>query len=306
MRSTVLLIILLLVLNAAWASKEHYYDKPRAIKNISSPTVVKLSRASSKHYYVLVKINDQGPFKFMLDTGASLSVISQKVVDSLKLQQSIKGKYTRNNKEYKANLYRIPKLSLGHAELYDYDMIVYPEPTFMSYLKNEFNEQIDGVLGIGAFYYYLLTLDFPNKIISLGNEQLELSTKNIIAFNNNEKIPIVSVSFKDKGNHSKKMDFVLDTGSNEEFTLPPLVKSLAFKKISSEKIQNGTHYGEYSALKEKIIANGYWGNKVFKNPTVVYNQSIYDTIVPFGLMGILALEKCRITIDQKKSLLKLE
>jgi len=251
-------------------------------------------------------INDKGPYRFMVDTGASISVISQNLVNTLKLQQIKRVNFTRNNAHLKADLYRIPKLKLGVAELYNYDVIVYPEPTFISFLKKEFNENIDGILGIGAFYDYLLTLDFPHKLLFLENNRLQPKSKNVLSFNNQEKIPIVSVSFKDKSNMAKQINFVIDTGSNEQFTLSPVIGTLPFKKLQSQKIHHGTHYGEYHALKDKLDVNAYWGNKIFNNPTVVYNNEIFSKNDSFGLMGILVIDKLRLTIDQRYNLIKIE
>lgn len=299
-------VVIFLLFKTATADAQLHYHKPKTVKSLSNPISLPLTRISSKHYCVDVYINQQGPFKFLVDTGSSLSVISQTLAHQLNLQVVKKVRYSRHQSQFKGNLYRIPSLRLGSAEIYDYDMMVYPEPTFISYLKQGFNEHIDGILGIGAFYDFLLTLDFQNHILRLENRHLIQNGKNVRKFDNGEKIPIISVMFKDNDNHAKEMNFVVDSGSNEAFTLPPGITTLPFTKIESQSVQYGSHYGEHAATKEKIAANAYWAGKEFKEPEVVYNKALYDTNVSFGLMGILMMEHMKITIDQKKSLIAVE
>ncbi len=302
----IFVIFIMLIIKTATSFAVDYYNKPRSTNQLSTPTSLQLTQMSSKHYFINVTINGKGPFRFMVDTGAPISVISQRLANTLHLEKSKRIKFTRNNKQFNANLYRIPMLKIGNAELIDYDMIVYPEPTIISYFKKEFNEHIDGILGFGAFSDYLITLDFPKKRFILENGQLKPNQQKVSSFNIKEKLPVTSIIFKDGSNHSMQYHFVIDTGSNEQFTLPPMVNFLPYKKTNSQMIKNGTHYGEYTALKEKIVADAYWGDSKFVNPTVVYNKSIYDSNVPFGLMGLEVMDKLKITIDQKKKLIKIE
>ncbi len=302
----IFVIFIMLIIKTATASAVDYYNKPKNSKHLAAPVTLQLSQMTSKHYFINVTINGKGPFRFMVDTGAPISVISQRLADSLHLEKSKGIKFTRNNKKFSASLYRIPQLKMGNAELNDYDMIVYPEPTIISYFKKEFNEHIDGILGFGAFSDYLMTLDFPNKRFLLENSHLNPNHQKVSSFNIKEKLPVTSIIFKDGTNRSMQYHFVIDTGSNEQFTLPPVVDVLPYKKSSSQTIKNGTHYGEYTALKEKIVADAYWGDKKFVNPTVVYNKAIYDSNVPFGLMGLQLMDKLKITFDQKKKLIRIE
>lgn len=299
-------IFIMLIIKTAPLCASDYYLKPKTANQLSIPTSLPLIQMASKHYCIDVTINGKGPYRFMIDTGAPISVISQKLADDLHLDKSKRIKFTRNYKRFNATLYRIPQLKIGNAELNDYDMLVYPEPTMISYFNKEFNEHIDGMLGFGAFSDYLMTLDFPKKRLILENSHLNPNHQKVSSFNIKEKLPVTSIIFKDGSHHSMQYHFVIDTGSNEQFTLPPLVSVLPYKKTNSQMIKNGTHYGEFTAIKEKIVADAYWGDKKFVNPTVVYNKGIYDSNVPFGLMGLQVMDKLRITIDQKKKLIKIE
>lgn len=300
-----ILFTLLLLLKTATSDAAFYYNRPDKVKILSTVTAIPMNQISSKHYCIEVYIDNQGPFKFMVDTGASLSIISQQLADKLHLQLVKKVNFSRDNTQYKGGLYRIDKLTLANAELYHYDVMVYPEPTFISYLKDGFHEHIDGILGIGAFYDYLLTLDFQKNLMTLENRNLIQQSKNVSVFDNSEKIPIVTVLFSDQKNR-QAMRFVVDSGSNEAFTLAPAIISLPFNKIKSEHIPQGSHYGEYIVVKEKLAANAYWGDKALKEPSVVYNKALYDANVSFGLMGILVMEHFKITIDQRKNLIEVE
>jgi predicted aspartyl protease len=283
-----------------------YYEIPHSAKTLDAATHVKLHKTSSSHIVVKVKLNGQGPFKFLIDTGASHSVISERLAKKLNLKPIHVMKFKRSDTIFKANVYRFDTINLGDAQINQYDMVVYPEPSFISYLKTYFKEDIDGIFGFGAFYHYLWTLNLSKKEMSLVNGQLNAKEKDVLKFAQPEKIPLVTVDFKDNKKQSKRLNFVIDTGSNEEFTLPPGVLNLPFKKMSTKTIKSGTHFGEFTAKKDKIHADVYWGSKIIKNPTVVYNKAMYDANLPFGLMGILALEKTRITFDQKQNLLQLQ
>ena len=298
------LMILLLLLGIQTVASASSFDRPARADSLNDPVSLGLIPLKSKHFAIEVNINGKGPYKFMLDTGSSVSVISQKLASKLKLVKTKQVKYTRNDKKYNANLYNVPELSLGDVHLYDYDMLAYPEPSFISYMKKEFHEDIDGILGVGAFYHYLLTLDLPeqNIILHSGNLTADADTT---TYKNQDKIPMVAVVFKDEKN-TRKMSFVLDTGSNEEFTMPPGIHTLPFKKISSESIQTGSHYGEQNAIKVKIKADAFWEGKEFTEPSVVYNKGLYDSSVNFGLMGLEVMKNLKITLDQKKLLIKVE
>lgn len=300
----IMFLLVLILLHFQTVFAQNSYDMPARASELTSPTNLTLLPLKSKHYAIEVMINDKGPYKFMIDTGSSVSVISQRLANKLNLTKTKQVKYTREDKKFNASLYRIPKMTFGDAQINDYDVLVYPEPSFIGYMKKSFNEDIDGILGIGAFYHYLLTLNLPEKELTLHSGELT-ADKDTKTYQNQEKIPIVSVVFKDN-KHSKKMNFVVDSGSNEQFTMPPTVKTLPFKKISSQKIQSGSHYGEKTAMKVKITADAFWEDKEFADPTVVYNTGLYDANVNFGVMGLGIMKSLKITFDQKKHLIKIE
>ncbi len=299
---SLLCFIILFGLQIAYAG--HSFDKPSRANELSEPMALDLIPLKSKHYAIEVMIGDKGPYKFMIDTGASVSVISQRLASKLKLENTKQVKYTRNEKKYNANLYRIPKITMGNAEIYDYDLLAYPEPSFISYMKKNFGEDIDGILGVGAFYHYLLTIDIPQNalILNTGKLSADSDTKK---YQNQEKLPIVPVVFKDNKN-SRRLNFVIDTGSNESFTMPPTVKTLPFKKLSSTEFHTGSHYGEQTATKVKVKADAFWGEKEFNDPTVIYNEKLYDSSVNFGLLGLKVMKQFKITIDQQNTMIKVE
>jgi predicted aspartyl protease len=258
-----------------------------------------------------VIINGKGPFYFLFDTGMSQSCISETLAQKLELQFISGQSMLINNIPHEVDFYRLNTLKIGNAEIYDYDVAVLPEPGVLTLINNSLTDTkitIEGAIGFGAFYDYLLTLDAKSNILSLKTGSLDPKASNTFTYQENNRIPIIPVSFKDDNGHEMKLDFVIDSGYDSQFFLPSAISSIPFN-ITSKKASRGEELTKYNMITiAKIKGTAIVGNKTLIEPIMIYNDKPYEGAEkrPFGLMGIDVLKSLKMTFDQKANLLKLE
>src|SRR5436190_23248466 len=80
-----LLLLLLLALSACTLPAAKDFDTPAS--TVRGEVPFELAPPNDAAVIVPVKINGHGPFKFVLDTGATFTCIDQKLVDQLKLPE---------------------------------------------------------------------------------------------------------------------------------------------------------------------------------------------------------------------------
>src|SRR3954467_2747334 len=97
-----------------------------------------------------VKVNGAGPFQFILDTGASIAILSPELAKQLNVEptgtregQTAGGKVT-------ASLGRVQSLDLGGALLQEADIAIVE----LGHIAKTVGAQIDGDLGYNFFKHY--------------------------------------------------------------------------------------------------------------------------------------------------------
>jgi hypothetical protein len=114
--------------------------------------------------YVPVMVNGAGPFQLVLDTGASLSGVSDPRAQQLKLE--IKGKADiAGNGETPSHVQLAKNVSfhLGAADLLEPSIAVVPFEEMQAYE----GRVIDGVLGVNLFHKYVVEIDYAGKSLNL-------------------------------------------------------------------------------------------------------------------------------------------
>jgi hypothetical protein len=184
---------------------------------------------------------------------------------------------------------------------------VLDEPNIITNFIKTRKFHIDGVLAIGAFYHYLLTLDYSHKRIGLISGELDKNDKDTIEFAPTKRIPVVLVEFKDNKNNTLQVKCILDSGFSGQFTFPTSVTKIPFNIIEAHQVRINAGFQEYIVNKDKIEAKAYFSDKVIENPIILYGKGIYGKSGDyFGLMGLDVIHQYRMTLDQKNRLLKIE
>lgn len=283
-----------------------YYSIPESAKEITSAYEIPLAFSPTEYFVVQVMINGKGPFLFMVDTGSSYTMLSKTVAQALNLPLQRRIKYPNNNSYSSLEVYQIDQLKLGEAEVNNYQVNVYSEPSIVTHFRNQKNIPIDGILGIGAFYHYLVTFDYQARKIILQSKALE-EGEGVMEFEDTRRSPVIPILFKDKNNVTLYIKCLIDTGFSGYFALPASVKTIPFKVLKEDKTLVRAGFEEHVINKDKLDVSVYVGKKKIVSPTVLYGKDIYGKANEgFGLLGLLVIHQFKVSIDQKSRLIKIE
>jgi predicted aspartyl protease len=160
--------------------------------------------------YVMVMVNGNGPFRFVIDTGTGTDAfVTPELADQLGLP--VAGQVRLNDPSgqggSKVPLVLIQSLRVAGVEF-----------TGIKAVRHTFMEeagQVQGMLGFTLFRNYLLTLDFPNRIVTLGSGRLAPDGEsNVFPFRMPDGVPISTLHID-----GKPVEAQLDSGGGG-LTLP--------------------------------------------------------------------------------------
>src|ERR1041384_6674237 len=141
---------------------------------------------------VEVRLNGQGPFAFMIDTGAGMQAdIDPSVAERLGLQpggRAINGDPSGENDREVATT-TIDSIMIGSGEFRNVTAVVRPQRITKDY------PDIDGILGFALFTDYLLTLDYKAMQVRLARGALPaMNGADILNFEIENRIPVIDLA----------------------------------------------------------------------------------------------------------------
>src|SRR5579885_2426712 len=124
----------------------------------------KLAGANGAAILVPVQINGQGPYNFVLDTGATFTCVDQKLADQLKLpaSHSLAGFGIGVRTTGEVNLIEISSIKVGTASASDL-----PACTLDLKQMQAVGDDIKGLLGLNFLKSYKIAIDFDRKVLTL-------------------------------------------------------------------------------------------------------------------------------------------
>lgn len=178
---------------------------------------------------VELKINGKGPYRFILDTGALTTAVSDDLSRELSLTPPAGVQVASVGGGPAPAIVLIHDVRIGDAVLEDMIAAVMP---LGGLLKGENAPR--GILSGACFPGYLLTYDYPGKRISIKKGALaSADSKSIFQYTEDQVLPTVPVRI---AGHDTQVH--LDTGSAFGLTLP--VKFLAELTLASQPKEAGT------------------------------------------------------------------
>ena len=137
-----------------------------SVRTSSSPKDGIRFRIDGSRPLLIVKVcvNGKGPFNFILDTGASLSVISPEV-----LKRAGPGGPLRSAKAFGATgstdvkLTRIGQLRIGTVAIADIEVAVMD----LDALSRTTRRKLGGIIGYNVLRRYRITIDYPKGVLFL-------------------------------------------------------------------------------------------------------------------------------------------
>lgn len=260
---------------------------------------------------VKIKINGQGPFIFLFDTGFSQSMISNTLAEKLKLNKEGTEAVTAHTPSQVVNTfqhtYLVNNIEIGDLVIHNYGMV--SSSGFEDEVQDLKALKVDGVLSANAFYGLLLTLDYQKEKIYIKNGDLLQETNGVITYSKSSDVPLVQAQIKfNKLKKSVYQNFILDTGFSSYFfintcKIPEMLNFTGKENLLSY---------DYLGFEQKKYFAQLYGDIVFDN-----NQAISSPYITFGpvncqltnsvgLIGRTFFEKNKVMIDQANALIKIE
>ncbi|CAN5357396.1 hypothetical protein BH10ACI2_BH10ACI2_20080 [soil metagenome] len=262
-------------------------DVPRKVAIDSDKSIVPMEIFGRKPS-LDVKINGKGPYKFFLDTGASATVMDQKLADELNLPT--KGTTSIGDPSdphgITANRNQIDKLEIGGATFTDLIAVSWDR----SPLYKEGAPR--GVLGMPLFRELLLTVDYPKNQIVIGRGSLAAANGNDILEYKYSEGDLFGIPIKVG---SADMYATLDTGSPGGLAFPSeYMEKLSLESKPTEVGRAKTVGGEAVIYGAKMKDPIKLGSTIFENPNITFFGRLTHLNIGYGLISQFAL-----TVDQK-------
>src|SRR2546423_13100715 len=244
---------------------------------------------------VEVKLNGEGPFAFMIDTGAGMQAdIDTSVAVRLKLRsngRAINGDPSGEN-DREVETTTIDSIAFAGAEFRNVTAVVRPQRITKDY------PDVDGILGFALFADYLLTLDYKSMQVRLARGALPAANaSDILNFEIENRIPVIELvvgkirvrAHIDSGN--VVAGFILPEEIVEQLQLLSQPITVGRARSVSNQIEL-----KQTQLRDAI----HLGRFEYPQPTITF-PALSDTNV-----GLKVLRDFALTFDQKNRRMKLE
>jgi predicted aspartyl protease len=175
-----------------------------------------------------VQVNGDGPFEFILDTGAGTSLLSSDLAKKLKIKiistkegQSAGGKIS-------VSLAKVDSLAVGQAKLDDVDVGIVD----LTNIGNTIGTKIDGDVGYNFLKHFRITIDYhdceirldePRRIQRLGRSSKAEVPMRLASLAK----PLLLVDVHANGHGP--FQFAIDTGTSTTAIAPELAQQLGLK-----------------------------------------------------------------------------
>ena len=131
-------------------------------------TVVPFELLPSGHMAVMVKVNGEGPYRLIFDTGAPITLLDNKVAKAAGLLKDIpEPLFTFFGSKGEV---KVKELQVGGQKVPDMTAIVMDHPTVEAISKafeKTLGGPIDGIVGFPFFSRFKMTLDYQAKTVTL-------------------------------------------------------------------------------------------------------------------------------------------
>jgi predicted aspartyl protease len=242
--------------------------------------------------YVMVEINGKGPYRFIIDTGTGAEAfVSPELADELQLPKAPEAVVL--NDPSKQGGQRVPVVVLPTIRLAGVDF------TSVRAIRHAVTGEAgtcQGMLGFTLFRNYLLTLDFPNRLVKLAEGALTPDgEKAVLPFRMQDGVPIASLSV-----NGQEVEAQLDSGgggltlpealaAHQKWDVPPVVFATGQTLTTRFDIKAARLYGYVKV-----------GKYTFDHPVVEIHPAF-----PLVNFGSPPMQSFSITFDQKHLLVRL-
>ncbi len=162
LRKLLAILLGLATLPAVAQDKPTPKDEP---KKPEAPIVVPIELLPSRHFVVQVMLDGKGPYRFILDTGAPLTIINSKTAKEAGLTKKAGGGGLMGMLGGGMNQVEVPTMELGSVKAAKTTAVVMDHPTVQA-ISDAFKKEsgpVEGLIGFPFFARYSMTVDYQKK-----------------------------------------------------------------------------------------------------------------------------------------------
>jgi predicted aspartyl protease len=175
-----------------------------------------------------VQVNGDGPFEFILDTGAGTSLLSSDLAKKLKIKIISTREGQSGGGKISVSLAKVDSLAVGQAKLDDVDVGIVD----LTHIGNTIGTKIDGDIGYNFLKHFRITIDYhdceirldePRRIQRLGRSSKAEVPMRLASLAK----PLLLVDVHANGHGP--FQFAIDTGTSTTAIAPELARQLGLK-----------------------------------------------------------------------------
>jgi len=243
-----------------------------------------------------VKINGKGPYRFIFDTGASMTVIDSELNDELKLP-AVPGMHAAPGHGPTPTIVSVEALGVGGATLKGVTAALIPLGNLLT-----MDPRPRGVLSALSFPGHLVTFDYPGRKIGLRKGKLEpADSAKTFAYGADDPLPTVPIRV---AGHETRVH--LDTGSGYGLMLPTrFLEELPLGSKPEPAGKARVHGGEYPITKARVDGPIVLGAYKLDLPEVSFTDVKPGFGPARGNIGYEVLRNFVVTLDSRNRLVRL-
>jgi len=278
---------------------------PQSLPTKSATVRFRLAGGAQPLILVPVEVNGQGPFEFILDTGAGTSLIATELADKLKVKLLGSKQGQSAGGAVSVSLAKLDSVSVGNAQLPDVDVGIVD----LKHIGATVGAKIDGDLGYNFLKSFRVSIDYekcqlrlddPRKldVFNRGGTEVGLRLANPAK-------PLILVDVH--ANRQGPFQFAIDTGTSTTAITPELAKRLG---VAAWPIGQGTTAGAHVAVTAGILDSFMVGGAKTEKMSVVVADffAVLSEAVGARLDGIVGynfLRNYKVVIDYPNERLSL-
>lgn len=284
-------LIVALALSCSWHARDAHSAGAAAKSPLEIPMKVDGGMPT-----IEVMVNGKGPFVFGVDTGAQGGArIDSSLMEKLALKPSghVQATDGSGRNPQMAEVVKLDSIDVGSLRFTDVTA------GSRNYRKSPRPLNIDGIVGLSVFSEFLVTLDYPAKLLRIEKGELpKADGAEILDYKSKGGIPLLELSVG-----STKIDVHLDSGNMiGAFVLPTaFIEKLtrASEPVVVGRARSASGEMEIKQLQVKEVIR--LGRHEFPEPTVTY-----PALSDIGNVGAKTLSQFVVTFDQKNERVRLK
>lgn len=243
--------------------------------------------------YAFVSIHGSPPLRLLVDTGAPVHSICERVAAELGLVADgtiLLRDYARNER-HQATV-RVDSMRVGPLKLSDFDLVIVP---------NKRDEKVDGVLGMLGLRAGTLTLHMTSGTMTISDAPLSPDEEGVMPFRttHDQKI-LIPMRLSNRGGIERVFWATLDTGHNSSLLLNPTstLECLDRSRLAYRAQAVGVHGEPWTAAYFPTYGPVRIGGIAYEGVVAGANQASNN-------IGVGMLEGCRVRIDWASKLVQI-